>query len=312
MNPLEKQYRMLLWLAYPQAYLTQREEELVSTLLDAAKPGQRRPSGREAVDLVRSGMAVRNDMALGYLRPATTWAATLARVVLPALAALVVIVHGAGQPWTDPLPVLFLPFWATVALAPLLVPLVSARRGVASGVVAIVFIAGQITGANQVQVPGLTVLGLTILLALALLGPLRGRHRQLFLTTALGAAIGTAAGFRVLRILASPRYDAPRTRDMFATRSLLDLPESTTFQFVVLFVVIACVLMAPRIGLTVALLTPSILICAVTLVGNSFLFPASSRTAQMLVLAWIVALWALLTLTSLLAARRRQPVRRLA
>jgi hypothetical protein len=55
---LEGSYRRLLW-AYPRWYRRERGVELLSTLLDAAAPGQRRPTGREAVDLVLGGLRCR-------------------------------------------------------------------------------------------------------------------------------------------------------------------------------------------------------------------------------------------------------------
>ena len=55
---LERSYRRLLW-AYPRWYRRERGVELLSTLLDAAAPDQRRPTVREAVDLVLGGLRCR-------------------------------------------------------------------------------------------------------------------------------------------------------------------------------------------------------------------------------------------------------------
>jgi len=39
---IEKWYRVLLW-AYPRRFRRVRAQEMLTTLLDAARPGQRRP-----------------------------------------------------------------------------------------------------------------------------------------------------------------------------------------------------------------------------------------------------------------------------
>lgn len=55
---LERRYRRLL-LAFPRVYRRERGPEIVTTLLDAAPDGQRRPTRRETVDLLTSGLRYR-------------------------------------------------------------------------------------------------------------------------------------------------------------------------------------------------------------------------------------------------------------
>jgi hypothetical protein len=55
---LRRRYRWLLW-AYPGWYRRERGEEILTTLLDAAQPGQHHPSGREALDVVTGGAQCR-------------------------------------------------------------------------------------------------------------------------------------------------------------------------------------------------------------------------------------------------------------
>ncbi|GAA1798126.1 hypothetical protein GCM10009682_19740 [Luedemannella flava] len=74
---LAARYRRLLFV-YPNAYRRDRGEEIVGTLLDMAPADRRRPTAREAVNLVTHGMRAR----LG--RPASRW------VVVWALAAAVI------------------------------------------------------------------------------------------------------------------------------------------------------------------------------------------------------------------------------
>ena len=58
MDGLERRYRQLL-VAYPAGYRQRRADEIVGTLLDAAAPGQRRPSLADAADLVAGGLRQR-------------------------------------------------------------------------------------------------------------------------------------------------------------------------------------------------------------------------------------------------------------
>ena len=58
MNPLERRCRRLLR-AYPRWYRRQRGDEMLATLLEASKPGQRRPSARDVRALIMGGLRVR-------------------------------------------------------------------------------------------------------------------------------------------------------------------------------------------------------------------------------------------------------------
>jgi hypothetical protein len=55
---LERRLRRLL-LAYPAGYRRERGAEIVTTLLDTARPGQRVPGAADAVDVVRAGLRCR-------------------------------------------------------------------------------------------------------------------------------------------------------------------------------------------------------------------------------------------------------------
>ncbi|WIM96356.1 hypothetical protein ACTOB_008546 [Actinoplanes oblitus] len=58
MSDLERSYRRLLW-AYPRFYRRERGVEILTTLLDAAEPGQTRPSRGEAMYLLLVGLRYR-------------------------------------------------------------------------------------------------------------------------------------------------------------------------------------------------------------------------------------------------------------
>ncbi|WP_155371126.1 hypothetical protein [Catellatospora vulcania] len=62
MTTLERRYRRLLrW--YPKSYRDSRGDEIVSTLLDLAPPGRRRPTPAEAADLIEGGLRCRLGVA---------------------------------------------------------------------------------------------------------------------------------------------------------------------------------------------------------------------------------------------------------
>jgi hypothetical protein len=72
---LARWYRRLL-LAYPRRYRRGRGQEIMSTLLDAAEPGQRRPQWRDAANLVLRGLMRRFEIPRGpgYAVTAATFA----------------------------------------------------------------------------------------------------------------------------------------------------------------------------------------------------------------------------------------------
>jgi hypothetical protein len=75
MSELEKRYRRLL-LAYPRRYRRTRGLEMLTTLLDASGPGQRRPAWRDALNLVAGGLRCRLALPGGrWLAVAMTLAA---------------------------------------------------------------------------------------------------------------------------------------------------------------------------------------------------------------------------------------------
>jgi hypothetical protein len=101
---LERRYRSLL-LGYPASYRQDRGAELVSTLLAAAKPGQRTPTIAEAFDLLYNGLRTRARITHRTLAgPVATDAlahAAIASLVLATAAAAAVIVGVSvlGQPF---------------------------------------------------------------------------------------------------------------------------------------------------------------------------------------------------------------------
>jgi hypothetical protein len=83
-QPLEDRYRRLLR-SYPKAYREERSDEIVATLMELARPGQRTPTIREAAALVLGGLRTRT----GGSRQRTTamvWAGALHLAVLLLLA----------------------------------------------------------------------------------------------------------------------------------------------------------------------------------------------------------------------------------
>jgi len=83
---LEQAYRRLLRRYYPPLYLRRHEEEILGVLMAAANPEQRRPGGRESLDLLWSALKIRIRMILRGT-DSQPWAAALALtgVLLPLL-----------------------------------------------------------------------------------------------------------------------------------------------------------------------------------------------------------------------------------
>jgi hypothetical protein len=80
LDGLHRHYRRLLW-AYPNWYRRERGQEILTTLLDAAQPGQRRPTGRDVVDVLGQGIRCR-------LRPPRGPAYWILTLVVASFAAL--------------------------------------------------------------------------------------------------------------------------------------------------------------------------------------------------------------------------------
>ncbi|MGR6916221.1 hypothetical protein ACU635_18440 [[Actinomadura] parvosata] len=86
MSELERGYRRLL-VAYPKEHRARHAEEMVAVLLASAEPGRRRPSLRDAYDVVRGGLEIRlrhavSDRSGPHWRDALDIAALLAPVAL--------------------------------------------------------------------------------------------------------------------------------------------------------------------------------------------------------------------------------------
>ncbi|GIH18399.1 hypothetical protein [Rugosimonospora africana] len=74
-DPLEGRYRRLLR-SYPRAYRQERADEIVSTLMELAEPGQRHPTVREAAALVLGGLRARAGAHRRHT-PGAVWAGAL-------------------------------------------------------------------------------------------------------------------------------------------------------------------------------------------------------------------------------------------
>jgi hypothetical protein len=91
MPDLETAYRRLLWV-YPRFYRRERGLEILTTLLDAAEPGQTRPSRDEAVWILLTGLRLR------LVPPG--WAGKLVTVLVTVWTALLLSGAGAYATWS--------------------------------------------------------------------------------------------------------------------------------------------------------------------------------------------------------------------
>jgi hypothetical protein len=90
---LERRYRRLLR-CYPPSHRAAHREEMLGVLLAAARPGQRRPGARQAVNLVACGLAIRarRFLTAGRWQDALAVVSLIGPVLALALAALNVAV----------------------------------------------------------------------------------------------------------------------------------------------------------------------------------------------------------------------------
>lgn len=96
---LERRHRWLLR-AYPSGYRDAHGDEIIGTLLEAASPTQRVPSGREAVGLLLGGLRTRARQA-ATASPPRVWTEGLhLGVLLIVLANLSQALELARPPWT--------------------------------------------------------------------------------------------------------------------------------------------------------------------------------------------------------------------
>lgn len=116
---LERRYRRLMR-AYPAAYRQERGDELLGTLMELSRPGQRRPSAREARALVLGGLRVR--AGADRLRSTMdSWldAARVALVLILAVQILLALRRVDGA-WSEQPPIHPMPVTAVAAAQALL------------------------------------------------------------------------------------------------------------------------------------------------------------------------------------------------
>jgi hypothetical protein len=89
-DPLPRRCRRLLW-AYPNWYRRERGQEILTTLLDAARPGQRHPNRHDVRDILARGAVCR----LRPPRGISCWIVTATVALLTAAAAMAAAAGGA-------------------------------------------------------------------------------------------------------------------------------------------------------------------------------------------------------------------------
>jgi hypothetical protein len=210
-DAIERRYHRLL-MAYPARYRAERGEEIVATLLEAAPPGRRWPTAREAVDLLGSGLVAR--LGFGHVPALAAGAAIAAPVALAAAGGLGAFewVPAVGLPpyYSQP-PDVLEPgglarlVWPVVALAAAAAPRVG-RVLIAGGLVLTGWVASTYVAAGLYGSLGalamLAVFGL--IAAIGWPRPAGPAHR---LTVALGVPVVLAATMLVgIRLPVDPVY----------------------------------------------------------------------------------------------------------
>ena len=238
MTRLERWYRLLMF-AYPGDFDAEREEEMVATLLPLAKPGQQRPTIREAASLVVAGLGTRSDRLL-HLDRATgrKWSVLFSLFALTAIIVLVPAVHLRGE-WADELPPAFVPLWASLgafAALVLVAPrLVRPARWwfVSAGAVAIVL------GPPTMMAQRALLVAVAWFIAVVTSHLATTRHRHRVIAVSLGAVAGWAMQRRPSRWV-SP---LPRHHQAWLLHETLAIPQTAGGLMLVTWMAIGAVTM---------------------------------------------------------------------
>jgi hypothetical protein len=116
---LERRYRRLLG-CYPPAHRDEHREEMLGVLLAAARPGQRAPGLRQAVNLAGCGLVIRVRRIPGWLAAdAGQDALAVVSLITPAVVVILLALALAATPAAAAARVLFwplFPFWPSVVV----------------------------------------------------------------------------------------------------------------------------------------------------------------------------------------------------
>jgi len=116
---LERRYRRLLR-CYPPSHRAVHREEMLGVLLATARPGQRTPGLRQAVNLAACGLAIRVRRIPGWLAAdAGQDALAVVSLIAPAVVFILLVLERAAMnaaasarvPFWVPVPFTFLPFF---------------------------------------------------------------------------------------------------------------------------------------------------------------------------------------------------------
>jgi DNA-directed RNA polymerase specialized sigma24 family protein len=197
-EPLARRYRRLL-IAYPDSYRRQRGEELLGTLLDTARPGQRRPTLAEAADLMLGGLRQRLGGSLAAdLEAGLAFAAPFALALAAGLSGFLLLtvermpagIHGVG-PFRTAGPAAYALWLAAAALRGVLPAGVSRMPVAAAMSVTVVLIPAAVVSGYQ-RPPLWVILALLGFGVIAMAGggePLTGAAR---LAVPVGALVAAA------------------------------------------------------------------------------------------------------------------------
>jgi hypothetical protein len=196
-DELEKRCRRLLR-AYPPGYRREREEEIVATFLDAASPGQTRPTTADSADIVVAGLRARlgvlgtGDLGLGLRTAAPVALAVAAGMAVVGLVRDSQSTAGHPSPFR---PALFVyAVWLLAAVGRAVLPAVVARLMAAVALAGTLVGLALMSGSSSSPSPGwsLTVLTLLGFVAVA------GGGQRLSITERGWLAGGTLAAVAVL------------------------------------------------------------------------------------------------------------------
>lgn len=283
MNELEAQYRLLLR-AYPSDHRARNEDEIISTLLDVAADGQRRPKLREAAAIVTAGLGCRAEKS-SELRPGLRIAgvgALFAVVAISSMSSVLAI--------TRPFDLGLMPalaWLAVIAMSVVGARSTSAYRFVPAAVMSLAMIA---TGASAMGLRRSTVVPVAIFLVLSVLSqPTRRAARSA--AVAAGVCFGLAYGLIVAadlrRLFQNSDSSWVYVAQWDITSDLMSVHSPMLFNLCLLVAIVAFLLRRPRYAIAAIILCGPLAPGA--LVGGRGLIPYAGTAADLALLATVGA-----------------------
>lgn len=285
MTSLESRYRRMM-AAYPPDYRTEKEDEIVATLLEVAGTDRSHPTIGEAWDLISNGIAVRAASNGGDARrTGRAYAGLVACAVMSTVTALMLALWMSGfYPSTSD--ITFVALWAPFAVLVLwyvVQPQVPARLG--WWLFAFSF-AGVVAGADHTMAQRSLLLALTTLGLVMVTAPSRTAPRSSELTSRMVAMLVGVGAAVAMTVRYNAKFDFLNDRGATVLWGVLPHPPSILIPVIIAAAVGVLIASLFRPALVIAW---GILVVPVGVIGftlssaASFLTPNRQQLFQALI-----------------------------